>query len=54
MKKHLITFLGHTLLAILHYYLIENKGHNNFQFISFIIVHCMWHNLIMNRIYGLK
>jgi hypothetical protein len=54
MKKHLITFLGHVLLATLHYYLMKHKGYNEFQFISFIIVHAIWHNLMITRIYGLK
>jgi len=54
MKKHFIAFLGHILLATLHCYLIVHKGNNEFQFISFIIVHYIWHSLIMNRIYGLK
>jgi heme/copper-type cytochrome/quinol oxidase subunit 4 len=54
MKKHLITFLGHVLLTILHYYLIKHKGYNEFQFISFVIVHAIWHDLMITRIYGLK
>jgi hypothetical protein len=54
MKKHLITFLGHVLLATLHYYLMKHKGYNEFQFISFIVVHAIWHNLMITRIYGLK
>jgi hypothetical protein len=54
MKKHLITFLGHILLAALHCYFIKHKGHNEFQFISFVIVHAIWHDLMITRIYGLK
>ena len=54
MKKHLIAFLGHVLLTILHYYLIKHKGYSDFQFISFVIVHAIWHDLMITRIYGLK
>ena len=56
MKKHLIILLGHILIATLHYYLIVHKGHNEFQFISFIVVHAIWHGLMRKvfRIYGLK
>jgi len=54
MKKHLIMLLGHILLAILHYYLMMNKGITEFQFISFAVVHYIWHDLVANRIYGLK
>lgn len=54
MKKHFITFLGHILLATLHYYLMSIKGANGFQFFSFIVVHYIWHSLIIDRIYGLK
>jgi hypothetical protein len=56
MKKHLIILLGHVLIATLHYYLMVYKGHNEFQFLSFIVVHAMWHGLMRKvfRIYGLK
>ena len=54
MKKHLITLLGHIAIAILHYHLMITKGVTSFQFLSFAFVHYIWHDLVMNRIYGLK
>jgi hypothetical protein len=56
MKKHLIIFLGHVLLAVLHYYLMMHKGISIFQFISFVFTHAVWHRLMGKafRIYGLK
>ena len=56
MKKHFITFLGHILLAALHYYLMLTKGVDGFQFISFAFAHTVWHGLMRRtfRIYGLK
>jgi hypothetical protein len=56
MKKHLIILLGHFILASLHYYLMIYKGINEFQFISFIIAHAVWHGVMRHkfRIYGLK
>jgi hypothetical protein len=54
MKKHIITFIGHIAIAALHYHLMQTKGITGFQFISFAVVHYVWHDLMINRIYGLK
>ena len=54
MKKHIIAFIGHIVIAVLHYHLMMNKGTDGFQFISFMFIHYVWHDLIINRIYGLK
>jgi hypothetical protein len=56
MKKHFIIFLGHILLATLHYYLMMHKGISIFQFISFVFAHAVWHAIMRKtfRIYGLK
>jgi len=54
MKKHIITLLGHFAIATLHYHLMTTKNITDFQFISFAIVHFVWHDLMTNRIYGLK
>lgn len=56
MKKHLIILLGHALIAMLHCYFISYKGHNEFQFMSFIFIHAVWHGSMRRvfRIYGLK
>jgi dTDP-glucose pyrophosphorylase len=52
LKRHQI----YEVIATLHYYLIVHKGHNEFQFLSFIVVHAIWHGLMRKvfRIYGLK
>lgn len=56
MKKHIIIFLGHFALAMLHRYLIKEKGNDGLQFISFVVAHAVWHDLMRKifRIYGLK
>ena len=56
MKKHLAILLGHFLLATLHYYLMLHKGVNGFQFISFTLIHAIWHGMMRQIfcIYGLK
>jgi hypothetical protein len=61
MKKFiniLITIIGHLLLWFLNNWFAENKGTNNFQLFSFIILHAMWQHyyisVIRKRIYGLK
>ena len=56
MKKHIIIFLGHIALAILHSYLMGEKGADTLQFVSFVIAHAVWHSLMRKvfRIYGLK
>lgn len=54
MKKHIIILIGHIAITALHYYLMTTKGITDFQFISFAVVHYVWHDLMINRIYGLK
>jgi hypothetical protein len=54
MKKHIIALIGHLAIATLHYYLMMIKGITEFQFISFAVVHYVWHDLVINGIYGLK
>ena len=56
MKKHIIILLGHIALAILHSYLMGEKGADTLQFVSFVIAHAVWHSLMRKvfRIYGLK
>ncbi len=54
MKKHIIALVGHIALMVLHYYLIEVKGITVSQFVTFTAAHWVWHDLIINRIYGLK
>lgn len=56
MKKHIIIFLGHLALAMLHHYLIKEKGNDSLQFVSFVITHAVWHSLMRKIfcIYGLK
>ncbi len=54
MKKHIIALIGHIAIATLHLHLINTKGMTGFQFISFAVVHYVWHDLMINRIYGLK
>ena len=47
----LVMLLGHLILIYIHRYSMSIAGINPLQFITFMLLHAIWHFLVAKRLY---